>query len=96
MEREIAMKFTMNSQRAKATREYEMYTYLNAINNQSVEAFGIGAIYYFGSCLNGKYIVTGMTLLDPEFSEHIKSGEQFTDIDILIIFREFVSQTNKY
>lgn len=89
IQKEIGMKFTISSQSNMASREYEMYTYLHAINNETVEAYGIPAIYYFGPCLNGNFIVMGMTLLDSAFQEQIKKG--FSEIDVLMIFREFVS-----
>lgn len=82
---EVAMKFTKNEFQAK--NEYKMYVYLNAINNQSSQAYGVSTIYYFGMWNN--HFIMAMTLLDSESGEKFEKGH-FNKIDLLIKLREFV------
>lgn len=72
-----------------AESEYRFYTYLDAINNTSVEAFGIPSVYYFGQW-NG-YFLMAITFLETELETKSMENGQLTDADVLIIFREFVS-----
>lgn len=67
-----------------------MYTYLNAINNETVERYGIPSVYYYG-VWNNHYLMA-ITLLDSEFKRHADAGK-LNELDLLIICREFVSKT---
>lgn len=49
---EVAMKFSSFWATENTENEYEMYTYLDAINNPNVEAYGIPSIYYYGKWNN--------------------------------------------
>lgn len=85
---EVAMKFTSSEYEAEATREFEIYSYLNAVKNSSVEAFGIPSVYYCGRW-NG-YILMAITSLDSEIKKKSDEGK-VNNVDVMIIFREFVS-----
>lgn len=88
--RDVAMKFTQDAYFAE--REFEIYTYLNAINNTDVERYGIPAVYYFGTWHD--HVLMAITLLDSKFNECHRS-RSFTEADILLIAREFVSFKTK-
>lgn len=79
------MKFVSSEHHKEVANEYKMYTYLNAINNSTVESYGVPAVYYYGTWYD--YILMAITLLDPKFNNNYR----FYDVDILIVFREFVS-----
>lgn len=81
---EVAIKFTPLTNREKAETEYEMYWYLDAVNNTDVEKNGIPAVYYYGTW--NDYMVMAITLLDSVSDKH-----KLNDVDVLIIAREFVS-----
>lgn len=83
-----------NEQDAK--REYEMYSYLDAIDKPEIEKFGFCSIYYFGKWNEG-YMLMAMSLLtDGDLEDKAKLGF-FEDsvenqaINSLILFRNFVS-----
>lgn len=82
------MKFTSSEYEAEATREFEIYSYLNAVKNSSVEAFGIPTVYYCGRW-NG-YFLMAITSLDSEIQKKSNEGK-VNNVDVMIIFREFVS-----
>lgn len=86
--KEVAMKFTPSKFEKSALDEYEIYTYLNAINNTSVEMYGIPSVYYFGRW--NDYVLMAITLLDTKFDK-VFSSEKIIELDVLIMFREFVS-----
>lgn len=93
-EKEVAMKFTDASQKfasENAAREYAIYSYLNAIHNidSNIEIYGIPSVYYYGRWEG--YILMALTLLDTTVESKFKSNE-INVLDILIIFREFVSR----
>lgn len=96
---EVAMKFTPSESSNFAKKEYEMYSYLNAINRPEVEAYGIPAVYYYGEWDRNKekYHLLAITLLDLEFYKRAKD-HKVSDIDLLILSRGFVSinRTNRY
>lgn len=83
------MKFTLPYPGHDAEHEYEMYTYLNAINNTEIEAYGIPSVHYYGQW-NG-CILIAITLLDPEFNKRFKVRD-VSEVDMLIMSREFVSK----
>lgn len=77
------MKFTPPEDECNAEREFEVYTYLESINQTDKEAYGIPTVYYYGrweGC-----VLMAITLLDK------LKNYQMNSMDILIIFREFVS-----
>lgn len=89
---EVAMKYTPSESSDMIIREYEMYSYLNAVNNESVEVYGIPAVFYYGRWEDRnreKYHLLAITLLESEFAK-IKNQK---DIDLLILVREFVSES---
>lgn len=86
--KEIAMKFTSSQNEARAKKEYEMYTYLKAIDRPIVEKYGIPSVYYYGTW--NDYIMMAITLLDEKFENRVRHGE-LNKVDLLIICREFVS-----
>lgn len=82
------MKFTLSCPGADAKHEYEIYSYLNAINNTEIEKYGIPCIYYYGQWKECQMI--GMSLLGTEFNNRYKHLD-VNDLDVLILCREFVS-----
>lgn len=79
-----------------AKREYEMYSYLDAIDKPEIEKLGFCSIYYFGKW-NEEYMLMAMTLL-TDGDLYDKAREGFLDdsvenqaINSLILFRNFVS-----
>lgn len=91
---EVAMKFIPDAYENYAKIEHNAYIALGAVNNtenQRIlnEAYGIPTLYHFGRWKN--YFMLGITLLDSEFA-HRKENKQLNIVDILIVFREFVSQ----
>lgn len=94
VEKEVAMKFTDSSKELgieNAAREYAIYSYLNAIynNDSSIEIYGIPSVYYYGRW--ERFILMALTLLDTTVKVRSISNESHV-VDILIIFREFVSR----
>lgn len=85
------MKFTPFEKGAMAEREYEMYTYLNAINNPNVERYGIPAVYYDGTW--NDHVLMAITLLDTEFGRR-RVGRGLNDVDVMILARDFVCILN--
>lgn len=90
---EVAMKFTPLKHGIAAEREYEAYSYLNAINNTAINNAGIPAVYFYGTWSD--YVMLAITLMDSEYTDgrYLKT---LKDIDILIIAREFVSRTQSF
>lgn len=84
------MKFTPTDEQFEAAKEYAIYTYLDAINNTDVERYGIPSVHYFG--LWDDYVLMAITLLDANCMKKSKNG-QLNELDMIIIFREFVSKT---
>lgn len=82
------MKFTLQEYWADAEQEYEIYTCLGAIDDATVENFGIPAVYYYSRWYG--HVMIALTLLDPEFNSKFEKCK-LNDADIMILFREFVS-----
>lgn len=82
------MKFTPLKDGTNAEREYEAYTYLDAINNTDVEQYGIPAVYYYGTW--DGYILMAITLLDSNYEGGRRIERKLNDIDIMILARDFV------
>lgn len=80
------MKFTPPEDECNTEREFEVYTYLESINQTNKEAYGIPTVYYYGRWKGG--VIMAITLFDPKLKDY-----QMNTMDILIIFREFVSYT---
>lgn len=91
--RTVAMKISPTQlHKERIMEEYTMYTYLKAIENSTVETYGIPAVYYYGEWKD--YTLIGLTLLDPQFTEMANDSQSKKYyIDILIIFRELVMAT---
>lgn len=86
--KEVAMKFTPSNRKARAQKEYEIYTYLDAIDNEICEQYGIPCVYYYAPW--DDYIIMAITLLDEKFENRVRNGV-LNEVDLLIICREFVS-----
>lgn len=70
--------------------EYDLYAYLKAIDNSTVENYGIPAVYYYGVWNNCTMLA--ITLLQTPVSNIINApGFRLTDVDTFILFREYVS-----
>lgn len=90
--REVAMKFTNSSQLKSSEREYEMHSYLNAINNSDVLKYGISPIYYYNPKFADDYILTVFPLFKSSLREVLRyEFEEWDTIDTLILLRDFVS-----
>lgn len=83
------MKFTHFKRKQYAEKEYEIYSYLNAIENPKVEHHGIPSVYYYGTwrCT----IMMAISLLDSEFNKKHETGN-LNVLDALIVCKEFVSE----
>lgn len=91
------MKFTPSIFRQEATKEYEMYTYLNAINDTSVEKYGIPSVHYFGVTtfgVRGDYVLMAITLFNSKCNVKPKTGP-INEVDCLIVCRDIVSRSKK-
>lgn len=87
IDKEIVMKFTKLENKELAEAEYEMYTYLDAIDKPEVELYGIPAVYYYGQWQGQDLIMMGLTLLDKK----VKTKQLLeNDVNILIVLRDFV------
>lgn len=84
IDEEVAMKFTPPEDECNAQREFEVYTCLESINQTNKEAYGIPTVYYYGRWEGS--IMMAITLLDSKLKDY-----QLKNMDILLIFREFVS-----
>lgn len=82
------MKFTSSRIQIFASEEFKIYSYLNAIDNEDVERYGIPAVYYYGEWNN--HILMGLILLHAEFNKKFENG-QFDGADTLIVMQQFVS-----
>lgn len=92
--KEIAMKFTPLAEKKAADEEYEMSSYLHAINNPEVEKYGIPAVYYYGEW--DQLIMTGFSLLDNDLVKLVDSKEFFeSDVNVLLVLRNFVSKKKR-
>lgn len=93
---EYAIKITYPMYVAEARKEFEMYTYLHAINKSETESFGIPVIYYYDMWKKqDNFTVMAMTLFDPEFGKTMEN-KKFEQLDIMIMFREFVCTIEYY
>lgn len=90
------MKFVKKEIEQEAKNEYEIYTYLKAINNPKVEKYGIATIYHYNENWNG-YILTvlsyfgGGNLLAKGREHYFDHSITYQNINTLIVFRDFVS-----
>lgn len=84
------MKFIPPRNKEFAENEYEIYTYLEAINNPDVEQYGIPSVYYYGSYRN--YTMMAITLFSNEFNFMFNTF-QFDIIDMFVTIQQFVSGT---
>lgn len=82
------MKFTHIDLKETAEKEYKIYSYLNAINNSTVEAYGIPSIYYYGTWKD--HVMMAMTLLDAPLDKKMKQ-QQLNEVDLMIVFQQVVS-----
>lgn len=87
------MKFTNFEKGRAAEIEYELYTCLRAINNATVEEYGIPSVYYYGHW--NDHILMAITFLDTEIKTKSLKNGQLNEADVLILFREFV-RISKY
>lgn len=88
--RTVAIKFSSNKRSAECQREFEMYNYLKAYKNVSVERYGIPVIYYYGRW--NDYIVIAMTKLDKDLVDVTNDEHELRKpLDVLLLIRNFVS-----
>lgn len=86
------MKFTTPEKEYLADKEYEMYSYLGAINDTNVERYGIPVVYYYGKCSQTGLILMAVSLLDQDITDLAFSKQLFeNDVNFLILLRNFVS-----
>lgn len=85
------MKFTLLADKKAADEEYEMFSYLHAINRSDVEKYGIPAVYYYGEWDQLK--IMGVSILDNDLEKLVDSKQIFeSDANILLVLRDFVSK----
>lgn len=92
----VAMKFVKLEHIDEAKREYEIYSYLNAVDNaKECERFGIPNVYYYHEWKEHMIIVlsyfNGGDLIDVHTKGHFLETFGNQCINSLILFREFVS-----
>lgn len=93
------MKFTTIKDQDESDREFEIYSYLGAIDNELVEQFGLCNIYYYGdwtSEWNTKFKLMIFTYLSgnlgwPARHDYFNSSIGDNGLNTLILFRDFVS-----
>lgn len=93
------MKFSAMENKNESDREYEMYSYLGAIDNESVEQFGLCNIYYYGDWKNEwdiEFKLIIFTYLSGNLGQWARAGYFNSAIgknglNTLILFRDFVS-----
>lgn len=95
------MKFVLDEYRNTTEREFQIFTYLNAINRTDIERFGFPAVYYYNDW-NG-YILTVISYFDGgDLVDRRNKGffqnpsSESESIDSLILFRNFVSAISTY
>lgn len=90
---QVAMKFTHFKKKIYAEKEYEIYSYLYAIDNPEKERYGIPTVYYYGTwrCT----VMMAISLLDSVFNKKHEIGN-LNVLDALIICKEFVSRTANF
>lgn len=85
------MKFTPLAEKKAADEEYEMFSYLHAINEPEVERYGIPAVYYFGEWK--ELIMMGFSSLEYDLDKLVDSKQFFeSDVNVLLVLRDFVSK----
>lgn len=88
--KEIVVKFTPLAEKKAADEEYEMFSYLHAINNPEVEKCGIPAVYYYGEW--EQLIMMGFSILENDLDKLVDSKQFFeSDVNVLLVLRDFVS-----
>lgn len=83
----VAIKFIKKTDLEFAQREYEMYSYMKAINKTDVEKYGIASVYYYGRWKG--FIVSAYTGLEDTLAHRIEIGRVET-YDILFVIQQFV------
>lgn len=91
--KEVAMKFTANLYESYAKDEYEMYNYMHAIDDPASELRGIPAVYYYGHWKD--FTIMATTLLESSCATKL-SDKKFTNNDILLMARNFVSRIDYF
>lgn len=83
----VALKFVPEVNITFTNREIEFYSYLDAIDNVTVEKFGISNVYYYGKWRS--YMLTVFSLFDCDL---VNMAEHFPNrsINSLLLFRDFV------
>lgn len=85
----IAMKIMINSDLFNS--ECQIYTKLLADKNQTLEQYGITAVWYKGDLL-GKYHAIGMTFCDVSiWNKFQENGKVLDSIDLMVVFYQVVS-----
>lgn len=86
------MKFVLKKNDKTMEQEYRMFTYLEAIDNEPVEKFGIPVVFYYGEFLNGNFIVMALSSFEHSLLEKANEGHFLKHpINSLILLKQFVS-----
>lgn len=94
------MKFTQKIHKNESDREFEMYTYLNAIDSPEVEKFGFAAVHYYKEW-NKEYMVMALSRFEEDLIDALNKGcfnysSKQGAVNSLILFRNFVSTSAPY
>lgn len=89
------MKFTPKAHENKSEREFEMYSYLNAIDDENVEKLGFATVHYYQEW-NNEYMVMVFSRFEEDLIDAFNRGcFNYTSkqgaANGLILFRNFVS-----
>lgn len=89
------MKFTQKIHKNESDREFEMYTYLNAIDDPAVEKFGFSAVHYYNDW-NNEYMIMVFSRFEEDLIDASNRGRfnhtlKQSAANSLILFRNFVS-----
>lgn len=86
----VAMKFTpaTKEEKSSADREFEIYWHLDAVDNNTVEQYGISPIFYYNKYKD--YIMMVFLLFEENLYDRMEIIEA-GPINSLILFRDFVS-----
>lgn len=92
----VAIKFVKNENLKQIEREYEIFSYLDAIKNPDVEKYGIPTVYGFNEWQNCVYIV--ISLFEFDLIDAVQRGnfnytlqDSHKALNSLILFKDFVS-----
>lgn len=85
----VAVKFATEANKQHMEKEFEMFIYLNAYKNPLVERFGIPMVHHYGTW--NEFTFIAMSKLDVDLLKISNEGGFKNPLNVLIIFRNFVS-----